>query len=99
MRLKVPLPVWAGNAGKPNLIKYHTVRNTPVMLDSELAEIYGVQTRECNQAIKRNLDRFPDEFRFQLTELEYYYSPLTRLNNILISLIKRSIVTFSISFC
>lgn len=51
--------------------KIYTVREIPVMLDSELAEIYGVETREFNQAVKRNLDRFPDEFRFQLTELEY----------------------------
>lgn len=51
--------------------KIYTVRGIPVMLDNELAEIYGVETREFNQAIKRNLDRFPEEFRFQLTELEF----------------------------
>lgn len=34
------------------------------MLDNELAEIYGVETKGFNQAVKRNLDRFPDEFRF-----------------------------------
>lgn len=50
--------------------KIYTIRGVPVMLDSELAGIYGVETREFNQAVKRNLDRFPDEFRFQLTELE-----------------------------
>lgn len=41
------------------------------MLDSELAEIYGVETRSFNQAVKRNLDRFPEQFRFQLTTDEY----------------------------
>ncbi|HIH8951488.1 TPA: ORF6N domain-containing protein [Legionella pneumophila] len=51
--------------------KIYTIRGIPVMLDSELAAIYGVETREFNQAVKRNLVRFPDEFRFQLTELEY----------------------------
>jgi phage regulator Rha-like protein len=51
--------------------KIYNVRGTPVMLDSELAQIYDVETREFNQAIKRNLERFPEEFRFQLNELEY----------------------------
>lgn len=41
------------------------------MLDSELAEIYGVDTRSFNQAVKRNLDRFPEVFRFQLTQAEF----------------------------
>ena len=34
------------------------------MLDSELAELYGVQTKALNQAVKRNLERFPDDFMF-----------------------------------
>jgi hypothetical protein len=41
------------------------------MLDSELAEIYGIETRTFNQAVKRNEARFPSSFRFQLTTDEY----------------------------
>lgn len=40
------------------------------MLDSDLAEMYQVETKVLNQAVKRNLDRFPDSFRFQLTGKE-----------------------------
>lgn len=46
-------------------------RGVPVMLDSELANIYGVETKVFNQAVKRNIERFPEEFRFQLNESEY----------------------------
>lgn len=48
-----------------------TVRNVQVMLDSHLASLYQVETRTFNQAVKRNLERFPEEFRFQLTESEW----------------------------
>lgn len=41
------------------------------MLDSDLAELYGVETRILNQAIKRNIERFPEDFMFQLTENEW----------------------------
>ncbi len=41
------------------------------MLDSDLAELYGVETRVLNQAIKRNMDRFPSSFMFQLNEDEW----------------------------
>ena len=44
-----------------------TIRNQKVLLDADLAEIYGVPTKALNQAVKRNADRFPDDFRFQLT--------------------------------
>ncbi|MFH1275917.1 MAG: ORF6N domain-containing protein [Candidatus Woesearchaeota archaeon] len=56
-----------------NLIKnkIFTIRNLQVMLDSDLAELYGVDTRVLNQAVKRNKERFPEEFMFQLTEIEY----------------------------
>lgn len=40
------------------------------MLDSDLAALYGVETKVLNQAVKRNSDRFPEDFRFQLTEIE-----------------------------
>lgn len=46
------------------------VRKQKVMLDSDLALIYGVATKNLNKAVKRNLSRFPDDFMFQLTEIE-----------------------------
>ena len=51
--------------------KIYTVRNNQVMLDKDLAELYQVETKVLNQAVKRNIDRFPDTFRFQLTEKEF----------------------------
>jgi hypothetical protein len=50
--------------------RIHLVRGQRVMLDSDLAELYGVSTRIFNQAIKRNIERFPADFMFQLTEEE-----------------------------
>lgn len=47
------------------------IREKQVMLDYHLAEIYDIETRTLNQAVKRNLDRFPNAFRFQLTNDEY----------------------------
>ena len=47
-----------------------TFRNKQVMIDRDLAELYGVETKRLNEQVKRNIDRFPDEFRFQLTENE-----------------------------
>ncbi len=52
-----------------NLI--YTVRGTQVMLDSDLAELFEIETKAFNQAVKRNIDRFPDSFRFQLSKEEY----------------------------
>ena len=46
-------------------------RGTQVMLDSDLATIYKVETRVLNQAVNRNIERFPELFRFQLTEVEF----------------------------
>lgn len=47
-----------------------TFRGKPVMIDRDLAELYGVETKVLNQAVKRNIERFPNSFRFQLSELE-----------------------------
>lgn len=47
-----------------------TLRGQKVILDADLAEIYGVPTRSLNQAMKRNIDRFPEDFVFQLTDEE-----------------------------
>ena len=49
----------------------YIIRGQKVMLDEDLARIYGVGTKVLNQAVKRNLERFPKEFMFQLTEKEY----------------------------
>ncbi len=49
----------------------YLVRNQQVMLDYELAMLYQVETRVLNQAVKRNIERFPERFRFQLTKEEY----------------------------
>ncbi|MBN4051388.1 ORF6N domain-containing protein [bacterium AH-315-M05] len=46
------------------------LRGYKVMLDTDLAEIYGVTTKQLNQAVKRNIDRFPEDFMFRLTEKE-----------------------------
>lgn len=52
-----------------NLI--YTIRDKQVMLDSDLAKIFQVETKVFNQAVKRNVDRFPNNFRFQLTQDEF----------------------------
>ena len=49
----------------------YVVRNQQVMLDSDLAMLYHVETRILNQAVKRNITRFPERFRFQLTKEEH----------------------------
>ena len=47
------------------------LRGQKVILDADLAELYGVPTKVFNQAVKRNVDRFPEDFMFQLTALEW----------------------------
>ncbi|TDE31573.1 ORF6N domain-containing protein [Flavobacterium ranwuense] len=47
-----------------------TIQGIQVMIDRDLAELYQVDTKVLNQAVKRNIERFPDKFRFQLTETE-----------------------------
>ena len=49
----------------------YEIRGCQVMLDEDLAEIYQVETRRLNEAVKRNIDRFPPELMFQLTKTEY----------------------------
>ncbi len=46
------------------------IRGEKVMLDSDLVDMYGVETKVLNQAVKRNIDRFPDDFMFQLSAEE-----------------------------
>ncbi len=49
----------------------HTIRGQRVMLDTDLAALYGVETKALNQAVRRNIERFPDDFMFELTRDEY----------------------------
>ena len=51
--------------------KIYTIRDVQVMIDTDLAELYNVETRALNQAVKRNSERFPENFMFQLTEDEF----------------------------
>ena len=48
-----------------------TIRDKQVMLDSDLAELYNVETKNLNRAVSRNIERFPEKFRFQLTKEEF----------------------------
>jgi len=51
--------------------KIYEIRGVKVMLDFDLAEMYGVETKVLNQSVKRNIRRFPDDFMFQLANEEY----------------------------
>ena len=51
--------------------KIFVIRGKQVMIDRDLAELYGVETKRITEAVKRNAERFPEEFRFQLTKDEY----------------------------
>lgn len=51
--------------------KIYTIRNQQVMLDSDLAKLYGVSTKRLNEAVKRNQNRFPKDFMYQLTPQEF----------------------------
>lgn len=64
--------------------KIYEIRGQKVMLDRDLAEMYGVETRALNQAVKRNIDRFPLDFMFQLTneETEIWKSQIVMSNSV-----------------
>jgi hypothetical protein len=51
--------------------KIHTLRGQKIMLDKDLAEIYGVETKHLKRQVKRNIERFPEEFMFELTAKEF----------------------------
>jgi len=51
--------------------KIYLIREHKVMLDSDLAELYGVPTKRLNEQVKRNINRFPEDFMFQLNEKEW----------------------------
>lgn len=50
--------------------KIYYIRNQKVMLDRDLASLYGIETKVLKQAVKRNLSRFPEDFMFELTKIE-----------------------------
>jgi hypothetical protein len=50
--------------------RIYTIRGVQVMIDKDLAELYQVGTKVLNQSVKRNMDRFPAQFRFQLSDTE-----------------------------
>ena len=52
--------------------RIYTIRGIKVMVDSDLAEIYGYTTKAFNRQVKNNIEKFEDDFRFQLTKEEYY---------------------------
>ena len=53
--------------------KIFMIRGKQVMIDRDLAELYGVETKRITEAVKRNIERFPEAFRFQLTKEEYVF--------------------------
>ena len=61
-----------------SLIK--VIRGQQVMLDKDLATLYGVETRVLNQTVKRNIERFPDDFRFELSREECLRSQIVISN-------------------
>ena len=65
----LPVVVEASTEQIQNLI--YVIRGKQVMIDSDLAMLYRVETRILNQAVKRNIFRFPERFRFQLTKEEF----------------------------
>ncbi len=74
--------------------RIYLLRGKKVMLDRDLAEMYGVETRVLNQAVKRNLKRFPSDFMFQMTETEFlnWKSQFVISNNQKMGLRKRPFV-------
>ena len=60
--------------------KIYKVRGILVMIDRDLAELYGVETKQLNRAVKRNIERFPEDFMFQLTKEECLRCQIGTLN-------------------
>ena len=69
IRENVPVIVDSTEDKIQNLIHY--IRGQQVMIDSDLAMLYNVETKRLNESVKRNAKRFPESFCFQLTEDEY----------------------------
>jgi hypothetical protein len=66
------MPTRSDSTRQPRPIEHHiyVIRGQRVMLDADLAALYGVETRRLNEAVKRNLERFPETFMFRLTDRE-----------------------------
>lgn len=62
--------------------KIFVIRGVQVMVDRDIAELYGVETRRLNEQVKRNIERFPEEFMFQMNdeEFENWKSQIVALN-------------------
>jgi hypothetical protein len=65
MDARVPIPV---EHIEHNI---YLIRGQKVMLDSDLAELYGIETKQLKRAVKRNIDRFPSDFMFVFADSEY----------------------------
>ena len=82
--LQMPIEVATYNDNQPtqrhieSLI--YNIRDQQVMMDKDLAVLYGVETRVLNQAVKRNKERFPEHFMFRLTKEECSRSQFVTLN-------------------
>lgn len=65
--------------------RIYEIRGQRVMLDFDLAELYQVETRTLKQAVRRNIERFPEDFMFEITETEYNYLKNSLTSQIVIS--------------
>ena len=76
-----------------NLI--HVIRGKQVMLDVDLARLYGVETKRLNEQVKRNLERFPEDFMFQLSkeEIDFLRSQIATIENAGSHVLRSQIVT------
>ena len=76
--------------------KIYPIRGLRVMIDCDLVEMYGVETRTLNQAVKRNFERFPNDFMFHLTELKFqnWKSQIVISNSINMGFMKKPCLYF-----
>ena len=70
---------------QPIQSEVYEIRGQRVMLDFDLAELYQVETRTLKQAVRRNIERFPSDFMFEITESEYNYLKNSMTSQIVIS--------------
>ncbi len=68
------------------LSKIYLVREQKVMIDRDLAKLYGVETKRLKEAVKRNIERFPEDFMFEMTkeELEIWRSQFATSKSVII---------------
>lgn len=71
--------------------KIYIIRGVQVMLDIDLAEIYGYETKRFNEQVKNNIERFDDDFRFQLTDEELEEVSRLKISTTNISLMSRTL--------